>query len=664
MDNHFKIIIPLYNVEKWIKICIRSVRAQTYKNFQCIILDDISTDNSVEVIKKEIANDDRFKLVVNENKAFALKNIYDGIQMSNPSSEDVIVTLDGDDWLAGRDVLKRLNEIYSAEKCWLTYGSYAEYPSNIRGKFAKQIPAQVIEGNSFRQHEWCSSHLRTFKYHLWNRIKKEDLLDTEGNFYKMTWDLAFMFPMLEMAGHKSKFIRDIMYVYNVDNPLNDHKVDNTYQINLEREIRAKEKYQRVSSNSSALRLLNSNRFDIAAKTLYARNKVKKTGAAFARELYLQHLKVWNNFHEKTPLKEGPGAFLNAFDQLLENIEQNDFDEQKGKIPTIHGSAINGAHRIASCIVLEKELKTYEANITEGQYLCNYQYFQNKKDFVNSGLEQEYLDEMALEFCRNKGNLYTISLFPSHTHPVADLFSNIKELGGIIYNKEIELTDAGKLNYIHNLYYNEEWIGPKGLNYPGVREKAKLCFSSGNKVNVFLVEQADPNKMALLKEKLRELCGVGKHSVHINDTQKETWRIASSVFNKNSVHLLNNRQIQNTPAFDGYFERLQDILETRQDEEDFCVDSSAVLSAYGLRDCRDMDFLHLRDVSPLDRMIDCHNPEAHHYRVDKNEIIYNPKMHFYLHGVKFASLQTVKEMKEFRDEEKDRVDVKLMDKLLQ
>ena len=659
MSNHFKIIIPLYNVEKWIKICVRSVRAQTHTNFQCIILDDISTDNSVEVIKKEIANDDRFKLVVNSNKAFALKNIYDGIQLSNPSPEDIIVTLDGDDWFAGRDVLKKLNEFYNAEKCWLTYGSYAEYPSNVRGKFAKQIPIQVIESNSFRQHEWCSSHLRTFKYHLWDRIEKQDLLDTDGNFYKMTWDLAFMFPMLEMAGHKSKFIRDIMYVYNIDNPLNDHKVDNSYQMSLERQIRMKDRYERISSNGSAIRLLNSNRFDIAAKTLYARNKINKSDTTFAKQLYLQHLKVWNNFHERSPLKKGPQDFLTTFDNLLNDIGQNGFDADKGKIPTINGSAINGAHRIASCIVLDKELKTYEANITEGQYLCNYQYFRNKKDFVNSGLEEIYSDEMALEFCRNKGNLYTISLFPSHTYPQADLVSIIEKLHGIIYNKEVELTTAGKLNYVHNLYHNEAWIGRKQNGYPGVQEKAKLCFSLGNKVNVFLIEEGDPSKMVLLKDKLRDLCGVGKHSVHINDTQEETWRIASSVFNQNSIHLLNNRKNSNTPVFDGYFQRFQEITQARQDKEDFCVDSSAVLSAYGLRDCRDMDFLHLRDISPLEHMIDCHNPEAHHYRIDKNEIIYNPKLHFYLHGVKFASLETVKEMKEFRDEEKDRIDVGLI-----
>ena len=79
----------------------------------------------------------------------------------------------------------------------------------------------------------------------------------------------------------------------------------------------------------------------------------------------------------------------------------------------------------------------------------------------------------------------------------------------------------------------------------------------------------------------------------------------------------------------------------------------------MRDCRDLDFLHLKNVSGISRDIECHNLESHHYRVDKNEIIYNPALHFYLHGVKFASLEVVKEMKKFRNEEKDRKDVILI-----
>tara|TARA_B100000963_G_scaffold349520_1_gene358671 strand:+ start:824 stop:2344 length:1521 start_codon:yes stop_codon:yes gene_type:complete len=284
MDNHFKIIIPLYNVEKWIKVCLMSVKKQNYKNFECIVVDDISTDNSVEIIKQTIKDDDRFKLVINKEKKYALKNIYEAILLSEPKDEDIIVTLDGDDWLAGKDVLSTLNQVYNEKGCWLTYGSYAEYPSKSRGKFAKRIPNSVIQQNQFREHEWCSSHLRTFKHHLWKQIRKEDLLDTDGQFYRMTWDLAFMFPMLEMSGNKSEYVNKILYVYNLGNPLNDHKVDNTYQRKLEAEIRNKAKYKKVSKEYVTINIvgpssentgLGNQLFCIASAIGYAKKHKKE-----------------------------------------------------------------------------------------------------------------------------------------------------------------------------------------------------------------------------------------------------------------------------------------------------------------------------------------------------------------------------------------------------
>tara|TARA_Y100000593_G_scaffold83418_1_gene157148 strand:+ start:1260 stop:3245 length:1986 start_codon:yes stop_codon:yes gene_type:complete len=661
MDNHFKIIIPLYNVEKWVKFCIRSVKKQSYTNFECIIIDDLSTDKSNKIINKEIEKDGRFKLITNTEKAYALKNIYNGIDFSDPKDEDIIITLDGDDWLANRDVLRALNRRYNETACWLTYGSYIEYPAGTKGKFAKKIPLHITKNNLYRQHEWCTSHLRSFKYHLWKKIKKQDLLDNEGNFYRMAWDLSFMFPMLEMSGEKSQYIEDILYVYNIDNPLNDHKIDNFLQLETEGIIRKKNKYSTLEPETIAAYLLNSKRFDIAAKLIYAKSYLKDAPDDFAKELYLQHLKVWNNFYEKSPEKRGSESFLRSFNDLLSSIKNKGFHDS-GRIPVINNSAINGAHRIAACIALNKNLKTYKADPSEGQYFCNYEYFKEKKDFVITGLEEIYLDEMALEFCRNKNNLYTISLFPSHDYPVEKLVSIVEQEYGIIYKKTIKLNEVGKLNYIHNLYYEENWIGLKDNGFPGVHEKAKFCFSRGNDIVVLLLE-GDTEKMISLKKNLREICNAGKHSVHINDTQRETWRIASSVFNKNSIHLMNNKEFKKTLKFDRYFDRYRQIIDYRSDKEDFCIDSSAVLSAYGLRDCRDLDFLHLHDIPDLYEMIECHNKESHHYCIPKDEIIYNPKNHFYMHGVKFASLDVIRGMKESRSEEKDRIDLQYIGKIL-
>ena len=238
--------MPFYNVGEWITWCVRSVKAQKYDNYRCFLVDDISTDNSVDIIQKEIKDNDKFTLIQNTDKKYALLNIHDTLEAADLNDEDIVVILDGDDWLAGPDVLSKLNDIYNSENCHMTYGSYVEYPSNVRGKFAKQIPDNIINENLFRESEWMSSHLRTFKFKLWKKINKDDFVYSKTEkFYKAAWDLAFVFPMLEMVGDKAKYVKDIMYVYNRQNPLNEDKINHPIQLSEEVEIRSKIKYDRM-----------------------------------------------------------------------------------------------------------------------------------------------------------------------------------------------------------------------------------------------------------------------------------------------------------------------------------------------------------------------------------------------------------------------------------
>lgn len=239
----FKIIVPFYNVEDWIGKCVKSIQLQTCSDFECFLVDDISTDNSVNVIENLIQGDDRFTLIQNTEKKFALRNIYEAIDSSGVDPEDVIVTLDGDDWFATKKALEALDTVYNEYSCFMTYGSYIEYPSMVKGKFCRQIPPEVVASNTYRRSQWFSSHLRTFKRHLWNSINTDDL-KKDGEFFRMTWDMAFMFPMLEMAGPLAIHIDKMLYSYNRQNPLNDDKVNHRLQLETEQHIRTKERYSR------------------------------------------------------------------------------------------------------------------------------------------------------------------------------------------------------------------------------------------------------------------------------------------------------------------------------------------------------------------------------------------------------------------------------------
>lgn len=63
----FSIIVPVYNVEKYIDKCLASILRQTFKNFECIIIDDGSPDNSNAIIDKYVKLDQRFKVIHQKN---------------------------------------------------------------------------------------------------------------------------------------------------------------------------------------------------------------------------------------------------------------------------------------------------------------------------------------------------------------------------------------------------------------------------------------------------------------------------------------------------------------------------------------------------------------------------------------------------------------------
>jgi hypothetical protein len=247
----FKIIVPVYNSESWIGRCISSILKQDYDNFECIVTDDISTDDTYFAAIKAANGDKRFNIIKNKEKKYALKNIHDAINLANPETQDVVVILDGDDWLSTDYVLSNLARYYTEEKCWMTYGSFVEYPTGRVGAESSNYPSHIVDNNLYRQDTWRASHLKTFKYFLWNKIKTKDLMDEDGKFYEMTYDQAMMLPMLEMSGPRAKYVSEINYVYNVSNPNAVNKTRASKQHSLMLKIRSKSSYERLTDENFA-----------------------------------------------------------------------------------------------------------------------------------------------------------------------------------------------------------------------------------------------------------------------------------------------------------------------------------------------------------------------------------------------------------------------------
>jgi hypothetical protein len=176
----------------------------------------MSTDNSVQICKSLISEDSRFKLIINTEKKFKLKNIDELILSFD--DEDIVIELDGDDFLLNSDVVGDIRKIYSDKRVWLTNGSFMY--SNGGPGFSQKCNPNTVRKDQFR-----FSHLRTWKTFLWKSIPKDYLRDDNGEYFKSAADVAYTFSLLELAGEENyRFLPNLYYVYNAESPYNDHKV--------------------------------------------------------------------------------------------------------------------------------------------------------------------------------------------------------------------------------------------------------------------------------------------------------------------------------------------------------------------------------------------------------------------------------------------------------
>jgi hypothetical protein len=176
----------------------------------------MSTDNTVEVTKKLIDGDSRFNLIVNQEKKFKLRNLDELITQFD--NEDIVIEIDGDDFLLSSDTVSDIRNLYSDGNVWLTNGSFM-YSNGNPGFSSKCNPDTV------RKDVFTFSHLRTWKTFLWKAIPDSYLRDDDGSYFKSAADVAYTFSLLELAGDENyRFIPKLYYVYNAESPYNDHKI--------------------------------------------------------------------------------------------------------------------------------------------------------------------------------------------------------------------------------------------------------------------------------------------------------------------------------------------------------------------------------------------------------------------------------------------------------
>lgn len=211
----FTIVIVGCNNGATVEKTLSSVFFQTYENFRLVYIDDASDDGSFDVARDAIYGSEyltRVTLVHNEERLGSLANIYRAVQAC--PDDEIIVILDGEDWLAHEWVLQRLNAYYDDPNLWISLAQGIHYPSYRLASFQELEAREEIiiralgEGRGLQR---MGSHLKSFYAGLFKKVKESDFIYS-GSFLPTCAELAYMTPMLEMGTDHFHFIPEVLCV--------------------------------------------------------------------------------------------------------------------------------------------------------------------------------------------------------------------------------------------------------------------------------------------------------------------------------------------------------------------------------------------------------------------------------------------------------------------
>ena len=212
-EYKFAIIVPNYNndhgIEKsFLRKCIESILNQTYKNFELIIIDDMSTDTSIETIKSYI--DDRIVLIQNSRKRFNGGSRNVGIEYALKKDFDYITFLDSDDWYKNEKVLQTIND--RLENCdIMLLGLELLFPdkhTQIKYHEYHNYEDFFLSDNKV----WCTA---------WSRVIKKDKIvffPEDTLMEDRTWSYEQADNIKDLS--KVKNLKKVCYVWNRTNTTN------------------------------------------------------------------------------------------------------------------------------------------------------------------------------------------------------------------------------------------------------------------------------------------------------------------------------------------------------------------------------------------------------------------------------------------------------------
>lgn len=199
----FSIIMPAYNAEKEILSSIESVLKQNYQNYEFLIIDDCSKDNTYEIIKEAERNNSKIRAIKHEvnKKAGGARNT--GIK---EASGDYILFLDSDDLLYDENVLSNIANVVGNDRPDIVYLGFKSVGDAFRGLFLPDAENSIKE-----------NRIKTWNYAnvwdvLWKRefLTQKEITFIEGRFFE---DFVFYYTGV-IKSESYKYAEFPAFIYN------------------------------------------------------------------------------------------------------------------------------------------------------------------------------------------------------------------------------------------------------------------------------------------------------------------------------------------------------------------------------------------------------------------------------------------------------------------
>lgn len=251
------IIIPVYNVEKYISECLESCINQTLKDIEIIIVDDCGSDKSMDIAKEYAKKDGRIKIIKNSKNMGLFLTRCEGIKSA---MGEYILNLDSDDFLDLKACEIAYNAIKDGGYDIVQFSAY-NYENGNATIFYK-----ILENDSFESFQEYADYIysnykrtRHLRWVIWGGVFKRDIylkaFEIFGVQYRITMlEDALMSFVLWNLSDKFRHISDILYYYRY-NPDSVTKTknkeiiarnskDRIFVINKMKEISKKHKFDR------------------------------------------------------------------------------------------------------------------------------------------------------------------------------------------------------------------------------------------------------------------------------------------------------------------------------------------------------------------------------------------------------------------------------------